>query len=154
MFLFLSKIIDKYRHKKRYKFILGLSIFLHIIGSSWVGYMLVFDLEKWLESMRKTRILIGLNDYKHDHNLILNLWMVAIQIRYILTDCWVLYYAYKYKNLIKYTIINHGIDGFICSVVFLSHKGNDCFIFGITCVVWTIMWFVVFLLHNSLHKIK
>ena len=153
-------MISKYYLKKRYRVLASLSIFSHILGVLSVLYMLIFDIELWLSSMKNSRFYIGLKDHDHDPYIILKTWIIGIQVRYILTDCWVFYNSIKDVNLLKFTIKTHGLDGLICSVIFFSHSSSrDCVIFGIVCLLWTLMWVVAYFLlinksikkHNYLH---
>lgn len=138
-------MFTKYYSKKRYRILASFSIFAHILGVLSVLYMLVFDIELWLLSMRNSRFFIGLNDHNHDPYIILKIWIIGIQVRYILTDCWVFYNSIKNGNLLKYTIITHGLDSLFCSIIFFIHNSQDCFVFGIICLFWTFMWiFIIF----------
>jgi len=147
-------MISKYYLKKRCRILASLSIFSHILGVLSVLYMLIFDIELWLSSMKNSRFYIGLKDHDHDPYIILKTWIIGIQVRYILTDCWVFYNSIKDGNLLKYTIKVHGLDGIICAIIFFIHNSNDCFIFGIVCLLWTLMWIIAYFLLEKIHKIK
>ena len=151
---FKFKMQLKYNLKKRYKFLASFSILSHIFGVISVLYMLMFDNELWISSMYNSRFLIGLKEHNHDPYVILKIWMIGIQIRYIIVDCWVFYNSFKDGNLLKYTIKIHGLDGIICSSVFFIHNSYDCFIFGVICLIWTLMWVIAYFLLAKNRQIK
>lgn len=130
-----------------------LSIGLHIFGAMFVLYSLIFSFENWINYMDYSRYLLGLNNHRHNPNVILNIWMIAIQIRYVITDSIIFYNSLRNHTLIEYTITLHGIESMICAIAFLLHHRKDCFIFGLVCVVWSFMWLVSFLI-LKLKKIK
>lgn len=130
--------------KKRYV-IASISVIFHIFGAFWVLYNLVFDIERWLETMNISRVFFGYGEHQHKQLVILKIWMIAIQIRYILTDCWAFFNAITNRLLLEFTIKMHMLEGLICSVVFFIHNSDDCFVFGIVCVLWTVMWTIALL---------
>ena len=44
--------------KKRYV-IASISVIFHILGAFWVLYNLIFDIERWLETMNISRVFFG-----------------------------------------------------------------------------------------------
>ena len=131
-------------NKKRFKFLSIFSIGLHILGALFVLHSLAINTDDWLEYMNWSRLLIGLEKYNHRISTILNVWMIGIQIRYVITDFLVFISSLQNKKLLLYTIKVHGIESFICSIVFFSHYSHDCFIFGIICFCWTILWSIAY----------
>ena len=127
-------------NKKRYILLASVSIFLHIFGVLFVLYSLIFNFDNWIYHMSYNRSILGLDNYNHNPYIILNIWMIAIQIRYIITDTFVFYYSLQNHRLLEYTIKIHGVESIICSFVFLSHNSKDCFIFGIICIFWSFLW--------------
>ena len=127
--------------RKRYKLFSLFSVGLHIFGALFVIYSLMFDYDNWLDYMLYSRRLVGLEDHKHQVLTVLNVWMIAVQIRYVITDSFIFYNMFRSKLLLKYTIINHGIESILCSIVFLLHNSKDCFIFGVICMFWTSLWY-------------
>lgn len=125
--------------KKRYV-IASISVIFHILGAFWVLYNLIFDIERWLETMNISRVFFGYGEHQHKQLVILKIWMIAIQIRYILTDCWAFFNAITNHLLLEFTIKMHMLEGIICCIVFFMHNSDDCFVFGIVCVLWTVMW--------------
>jgi hypothetical protein len=130
--------------KKRY-ILASFSVVIHIIGALWVLYKIIFDIDEWLETMNLTRIFLGYEHHEHRQSVIFKIWITAIQIRYILTDFWAFFNAISNHLLLEFTIKMHMMEGVICSIVFFLHNSDDCFVFGIICCFWTIMWFIAFL---------
>lgn len=121
------------------------SIGLHIFGAIFVLYSLIFNFENWINYMNYSRYLLGLNYHKHNPNIILNIWMISIQVRYVITDSIIFYNSLRNHTLLEYTITIHGIESLICAIAFLLHR-QDCFIFGLVCVLWTFLWLTSFLI--------
>ena len=92
--------------------------------------------------MKTWRQLLNLNDPDHDHDekAILEVWMLAIQARYVLSDGLAVYQAVKNRRLLWATVGTHLVEGVLCSAFFLGHGSKDCFVFGLTCVLWTFLW--------------
>jgi hypothetical protein len=130
--------------KKRY-ILASFSVIIHIIGALWVLYKIIFDIDEWLETMNLTRIFLGYEHHEHRQSVIFKIWITAIQIRYILTDFWAFFNAISNHLLLEFTIKMHMLEGVICSIVFFLHNSDDCFVFGIICCFWTVMWFIAFL---------
>ena len=139
----LINILNRYKlnkKRKRYKVFSVLSIGLHILGAIFVLYSLMFDTDSWTDYMQYSRSIIGLKEHKHLESVVLNVWMIAIQIRYVITDSIIFYNSLRNHQLLKYTIKIHGIESIICAITFLFHNSEDCFIFGIICIGWSMMW--------------
>lgn len=130
--------------KKRFKFLASFSVFLHIIGASWVLYALILKPENFHLNLNYFRIMIGLDPHKHRMNVIFKIWLLSIQLRYVLTDCYVFYNALVNRQVLLHTIQTHGLEGLICTLLFLLHGTEDCFIFGLICSGWTIMWLIAY----------
>jgi hypothetical protein len=120
----------------------------------------MFDVEAWKRSMQQGRDLLSLKSHEHDPSVIMYVWMIAIQARYIVTDSVALYKALRDGRLLRHTIGAHGVEGFICSCAFFMHNSSDTFMFGITCVLWTVMWLLAYFLidydkiERPLEKVK
>ena len=149
MYKNLQTFINKYKlnkKRKRYKLLAIISIGLHIFGAVFVLYSLMFDIDSWTTYMEYTRSIIGLKEHKHLETVVLNVWMIAIQIRYVITDSIIFFNSLRNQQLLKYTIKIHGIESAICAVTFLCHNSEDCFIFGVICIGWSVMWGTSYLL--------
>ena len=141
--------------RKRYKIFSLFSIGFHILGAIFVLYSLIFDFNYWTYYMEYTRKFIGLKEHIHEPYHILNIWMIAIQIRYVITDSVIFYNSFRNNELLKYTIKVHGLESLLCSITFLCHQNKDCFIFGIICILWTLLWlFSYFVIEKNLIKIN
>lgn len=131
-------------HSPRYIFLASFSLFLHICGALWVIKHL--SLNTWTESLQSWRLWLHLNvgldspDHEHDEKQILIVWMLAIQTRYVLSDSYAVYMAVKKRRLLWATVSTHLVEGAICALFFLGHNSKDCFVFGLTCVIWTLLW--------------
>ena len=139
--------------KKRYKLFAIFSILTHIFGALFVLYYLIYDFEQWSDYMIYFRYLLKLNEHKQ-HNIytVINIWMIAIQIRYVITDSIAFYQSFRSNKLLLYTIKMHGIESIICSFVFLLHNSKDCFVCGVVCIFWSILWTISYYLIKE--KIK
>jgi len=120
------------------------SIGLHIIGAIFVLHSLMFDFDGWIKYMDYSRYLLGLNNHKHNPNIILNIWMIAIQIRYVITDSIIFYNSLRNRKLLEYTIKIHGVESMICAIAFLLYHRQDCFIFGLVCIIWSFLWILAY----------
>jgi hypothetical protein len=128
------------------------SIGLHIFGAIFVLHSLIFDFDSWINYMNYSRYLLGLNNHNHNPNIILNIWMIAIQIRYIITDSIIFYHSLRNHTLVEYTIKIHGIESMICAIAFLLHHRQDCFIFGLVCIIWSFLWIISYFLIKNKKK--
>ena len=90
--------------------------------------------------MNDSREIIGLEKHAHIPDVIIKIWIIGIQLRYVITDLWIFYNAFTNFKLLEYTIQLHLVEGLTCSLVFLFHNTKDCFIFGVMCFLWTIFW--------------
>jgi len=134
--------IKNFKKKKRYKILCAVSIGFHIIGALFVLYSLIFDSNHFTSYLNNIRLITGLDIHNHRPKIILNTWMIAIQLRYVLTDTIAFINSLRNHNLLKYTIKIHGIESLICTFVFFLHYSKDCFVFGIVCLLWSIVWLV------------
>jgi hypothetical protein len=129
--------------KKRWRAVATLSLVIHIIGASWVFFILSgYSGVSWTSSMQAMRRLFNLDepDHNHDEHTILHVWMMAIQARYVITDAYAVYQALRNRRLLWTTVCMHFVEGGICTIFFLGHNSRDCFVFGMTCLIWTAMW--------------
>jgi hypothetical protein len=119
-----------------------LTVLMHVLAAAWVFYALLFDVEMWLDSMRTFRGVIYLSkelppdrysclvqqsplffnrlDILYSERNLLRVWMVAIQLRYVITDLIAVISnirrGTKPNSIIKHTIWQHGIEGVICCI--------------------------------------
>lgn len=140
----LSIYNKKFKKKYKYKFICSLFILLHVFGASWVSYYLIFNVQKYKMNMNHFRQLLGFDYHNHELNNIFKTWLLSIQIKYIIADLHIYYKSLTDYNLLLHTIQNHGLESFICCVVFFLHNEKDYFIFGITCFIWLILWIMAY----------
>ena len=158
-----------------YVLISNSSVMLHIIAASWVFYALIFDVKMWISSMEDLRVTLGLDKDLDDNteHIILKIWIISIQLRYVCTDMAAVYYnIYPGHNndknvntdssasssdkpdvLIQHTIWQHFIEGIICSMTFLTQGSKGCFIFGIVCLLWTLLWAIAWALITRRYNI-
>lgn len=129
--------------KKRYKLLAGFSVLLHVLGAGWVFYAMLYNPNSFHDNMNFSRYIIGLDQHEHKLDYIFKIWLMAIQLRYIITDAYVFYNALVNHNLLKYTIEMHAAEGIICSGLFFYQNNKDSFIFGLICSAWSMMWLTV-----------
>ena len=141
IFLLRERTKDLYK-KKRFKFLASFSILLHVFGASWVFYSMIFDKMGIKNNLNFGRYLLGLDTHNHQLEYIFECWLLSIQLRYVLTDCYVFYNSLFNQKLLKHTITSHGIEGVVCSLIFFLSYEKDCFIFGMICLGWSSMWFI------------
>lgn len=142
------------RKKHWLRYTAALAMVSHIIGASWVLYSLSLGGNNWVESLKFGRKLLNLKDpnYDHDEHTILHVWMCALQFRYIITDSYAVYQAFVNRRLLFTSVSTHLLEGFVCSLFFIGHstltESKDCFVFGFTCIVWTLVWFGAYVAMN------
>jgi len=94
--------------KKRYRFMATLSLVIHVIGASWVLWLLTRGDGSWNRSMKFFRKLLRLDDpenpHEHNEHNVLFVWMCAIQARYIVTDLFAVYQATVNRRLLWTTV--------------------------------------------------
>jgi hypothetical protein len=127
--------------KKRFKFLGSFSILLHILAASWVLYAMLYNPKSINNSLNFGRFIFGLDEHEHGVDKIFESWLLSIQLRYIITDCYVFYNALVNHRLLKHTITIHGIEGIVCSFIFFFKYDKDYFIFGVICLIWSFLWF-------------
>jgi len=132
----------KLHERKRFKFFASFSILLHVFGASWVFYSMIFDKMGIENNLNLGRYMMGLDKHTHQLEYIFECWLLSIQLRYILTDCYVFYNALINHRLLKHTITIHGVEGVVCSLIFFLSYEKDCFIFGLICLGWSFMWYL------------
>lgn len=128
--------------KKRFKIFCSLSVLFHIFGASWVLYTMLYNPKGMNNSLNFGRYLLGLDDHNHRIETIFECWILAIQLRYVITDVYVFYYALLNKRLLKHTIQTHGIESIVCCLIFFTKNTKDSFIFGIICLGWSVLWYI------------
>lgn len=138
---FLRNKMTNIFEKKRFKFLGSFSILLHILAASWVLYAMLYNPKSINNSLNFGRFIFGLDEHEHGVDKIFESWLLSIQLRYIITDCYVFYNALVNHRLLKHTITIHGIEGIVCSFIFFFKYDKDYFIFGVICLIWSLLWF-------------
>jgi len=114
-------------------FITKNSVFgMHIIAATWTLCALLFSWDMHIPSFNGNIIT------KNNHPI--NLWIVAIQIRHIFTDTYVLYV--QNEIITHFAILSHIIESISCTLLFaiMFPKYSD---FGYICCMWLLLWYYV-----------
>lgn len=134
------------KQKKRYIFFASMSLLIHIIGVVYV--ILSLSSNSFSTNMNFTRYMLGLKEHDHNNDVIMKIWMIGIQIRYLITDYIIFRNAHKNKELLRYYIKNHTIEGLILFIILLFYtyyyNNKDCVIFCGTCFIWTSFWLYIY----------
>ena len=126
--------------KKRFKLLCSFSILLHVFGAAWVLYTILYNPIGMNNGLNYGRYLVGLDNHNHSIENIFECCLLAIQLRYVITDFYVFYNAMINKRLLKHTIQIHGIESIVCCFIFINKNNKDSFIFGLMCLCWSFLW--------------
>jgi len=105
--------------------------------------------ERWTSHLIFVRKVLFLDTHNTRDYDLLHLWMRAVQFRYVITDIYVFYRAYKVESrrLLHITLTQHTLESCICACFFFLHSyhtnSRNCVAFGVICTAWVMFFFLV-----------